>query len=136
MNGEEMVMVNYKISQHLPEETYENQKSNQNTGDQIKSTSLLMKKHQMSILLFVIMPISQIPEKTWENNEAMHQLLTDFTKAYVSVRRKLLYNFLIEFGIPLKLVRLITMCLNETCSRVQVGKHLSDMFSIMNGLKQ
>jgi hypothetical protein len=28
------------------------------------------------------------------------------------------------------------MCLNETCSKVRTGKHLSDMFSIQNGLKQ
>ena len=28
------------------------------------------------------------------------------------------------------------MCLTESCSRVQVGKHLSDMLSIRNGLKQ
>jgi len=28
------------------------------------------------------------------------------------------------------------MCLNETYSRVQVGKHLSDMFPVRNGLKQ
>jgi len=27
------------------------------------------------------------------------------------------------------------MCLNETYSRVCVGKHLSDMFPIRNGLK-
>jgi len=36
----------------------------------------------------------------------------------------------------MKLVRLIKMCLNETYSRVQVGKHLSDMFPVRNGLKQ
>jgi hypothetical protein len=29
-----------------------------------------------------------------------------------------LYNILIEFGIPMKLVRLIKMCLNETYSKV------------------
>jgi hypothetical protein len=28
------------------------------------------------------------------------------------------------------------MHLNETCSRVQVGKNLSDIFPIRNGLKQ
>jgi hypothetical protein len=55
---------------------------------------------------------------------------------YDSVRREVLYNILIEFGIPLKLVRLVKMCLNETYSRVQVGKHLSDRFPIKNGLKQ
>ena len=47
-----------------------------------------------------------------------------------------MYNILIEFGIPMKLVRLINMCLNETYSRVRVGKNLSDMFPIRNVLKQ
>ena len=41
-----------------------------------------------------------------------------------------------EFGVPMKLVRLIQMCLTETYSRVRVGKNLSDMFPIRNGLKQ
>jgi hypothetical protein len=40
------------------------------------------------------------------------------------------------FGIPKKLVRLIKMCLTETYSRVRVGKNLSEMFPIGNGLKQ
>jgi hypothetical protein len=66
----------------------------------------------------------------------VHQLFVDFKKAYDSVRREVLYNILIEFVVPLKLVRLIKMCLNETYSRVWVGKHLSDMFPIKNGLKQ
>ena len=45
-------------------------------------------------------------------------------------------KFLIEFGIPMNLVRLIKMCLTETYDRVRVGKHLSDMFSIKNGSKR
>jgi hypothetical protein len=28
------------------------------------------------------------------------------------------------------------MCLNETYSKVRIGKHLSDSFPIQNGLKQ
>jgi hypothetical protein len=36
----------------------------------------------------------------------------------------------------MKLVRLTKMCLNENYSRVQVGKHLSDIFVIKNVLKQ
>jgi hypothetical protein len=47
-----------------------------------------------------------------------------------------LHNILTEFGIPLKLARLIKMCLNEAYNRVRVGKHLSDRFSIKSGLKQ
>jgi hypothetical protein len=48
-----------------------------------------------------------------------------------------LYNFLIEFGVPMKLVRLIKMCLNETYRRkVRICKHFSDTCSIQDGLKQ
>jgi hypothetical protein len=43
-----------------------------------------------------------------------------------------LYNILIEIGITMKLVRLINMCLNETCSRVRVGRLLSDILLIKN----
>jgi hypothetical protein len=66
----------------------------------------------------------------------VHQLFVDFKKAYDSVRREVLYDILIEFGILLKLIRLIKMCLNKTYSRVLVGKHLSDRFPIKNGLTQ
>ena len=80
--------------------------------------------------------IRQILEKKWEYSEAVHQLFIDLKKAYESIRREVLYNILIEFGIPVKLVRLIQMCLTEIYSRVQVGKNLSDMLPIRNGLKQ
>jgi hypothetical protein len=75
-------------------------------------------------------------EKKWEYNGTVHQLFIDFKKAYDSVRREALYNILIEFGIPSKLVELIKMCLNETYSGVRIGKNLSDKFTIENGLKQ
>jgi hypothetical protein len=71
-----------------------------------------------------------------ECNEAVHQLFIDFKKAYDLVRREVLYNILIEFGNPTKLVRVIKMCLNETYCRVRVDKHLSDMFPIKNVLRQ
>ena len=47
-----------------------------------------------------------------------------------------MYNILFEFGILMKLVRLIKMCLTATYSRARVGKNLSDMFPVGNGLKQ
>jgi hypothetical protein len=48
----------------------------------------------------------------------------------------LLYNILLEFGTPKKLIRLNKKCLNETHSKVRVGKLLSDEFPIQNWLKQ
>jgi hypothetical protein len=79
--------------------------------------------------------IRQILEKKWEYNGTVHQLFIDFKKAYDSVRIEALYSILIEFGIPRKLVGLIKMCLNETYSRVRIGKNLFDKFTIQNGLK-
>jgi hypothetical protein len=52
------------------------------------------------------------------------------------VKREVSYNILIEFGVPMKLVRLIKICLNETYSKVRIGKHLSESFHIQDGLKQ
>ena len=66
-----------------------------------------------------------------KNGNIMKQCIS-----YLQTSRKLiiqlgggevLYNILIENGIPMKLVRLTKMCQNETYSRVQVGKHLSDL---------
>jgi hypothetical protein len=59
-----------------------------------------------------------------------------FQQTYDSVRREVLFDIGNEFGIPMKLVRLISMCLNETYGRVRIGKHLSEMFPIENGLEK
>jgi sorting nexin-29 len=87
-------------------------------------------------LLIIYSAFVKYLRKIWEYNEAVYQLFIDFKKAYDSVRREVLYNILIELGISMAVVRLIRMCLNKTYSRVRVGKDLSDMFPIWNGLKQ
>jgi hypothetical protein len=47
--------------------------------------------------------IRYVLEKKWEYNGTVHQLFINFKKAYDSVRGVILYNILIEFGIPRKL---------------------------------
>jgi len=66
----------------------------------------------------------------------VHQLFIDFKKAYDKVKMEVLYITAIQFDILMNLVLQLKMCLNETYSRVRVGKNLSDMFPIRNGLKQ
>ena len=70
------------------------------------------------------------------HNETVYQLFIDFKQVCVSVGREVSYGILIEFSIPMKLVRLIKICLNETYSRVWVGNNLSDMFPVRYGWKQ
>ncbi|KAJ4427635.1 hypothetical protein ANN_25283 [Periplaneta americana] len=76
--------------------------------------------------------IRQIMEKKWEYKGTVHQSFIDFKKAYDSVKREVLYDILIEFGIPKKLVRLIKMCLSETYSRVRIVRKNSSQYMFRN----
>jgi hypothetical protein len=49
----------------------------------------------------------------WSWNKS-NKVQKDLKKAYDWIKREVLYNILLEFGIPKKLVRLIKTCLNET----------------------
>jgi len=60
-------------------------------------------------LLIIYSAFIEYLKKKWEYNEAVHHLLTDFKKIYDSVGRAVSYSVLIEFGIPMTLVRLIKM---------------------------
>jgi hypothetical protein len=80
--------------------------------------------------------IHQILEKNWEYNETVQQLFIEFKEGYDSIRREVTHNILVEFGIPMKLIKLNNRCSNETYSIAHVGKHLSDSFPIQNCLKQ
>jgi hypothetical protein len=59
-----------------------------------------------------------------------------FRMAYDSVRREVLCNILIQFGILMKIVRLTKMCLNETYIKVHLSRYFSYKFLIQNGLKR
>jgi hypothetical protein len=64
-------------------------------------------------LLSILFCIRQVLEEIWEYNKAV-RLLTEYRKAYASIKREVLCTVVIEFGTAMKLVRLIKMCLNET----------------------
>ena len=43
-------------------------------------------------------------KKKWEYNKDVYQLFIDFEKTYDSIKRESLYDILIKFGVPKKLV--------------------------------
>jgi hypothetical protein len=51
--------------------------------------------------------LSGFGEKKWEYNEIVQQFI-DLKNTYVSVKRELLHNILIDFGMPMELARLFT----------------------------
>jgi len=64
-------------------------------------------------LLIIYSAFAKYYEKKWEYNEAVQQLFIDLKKAYDSVRREVLYNILIEFGITMNVVSLIKIEVRE-----------------------
>lgn len=75
-------------------------------------------------------------EKKSEYNGSVHQLFVNFRKAYDSVRREVLYEISIEYGILKKLLRLIKMYMDGISSRVHTLNLLLDPFPVLNSLKQ
>jgi hypothetical protein len=100
----------------------------------IKGETLYSEIHRLICSIWNKEELPQQWKEKWEYNGMVHQLFVDFKKAYDS--REVLYNIVLEFGVPKELVRLIKMCLNGTYSKVRVGKLLSGTFPIQNGLKQ
>jgi hypothetical protein len=70
-----------------------------------------------------------------EDDERVYQQFTDFKVDCGTVRREILYNVLIEFGLLQKFGILI-MYLSETYNNVSRSKRVSDNFQIQNCLKQ
>jgi hypothetical protein len=67
---------------------------------------------------------------SWRSEGPFPEISVTFNHLKNSNRRKVLYNFLVEFGIPMELVRLMKMCLNETYSMVRICNILSNAFPI------
>jgi hypothetical protein len=54
----------------------------------------------------------------------------------MTVRIEVLYDILIEFGIPIKLLMLIRMCTDEAYSKLRIRKNMSGAFPIQIDLKK
>jgi hypothetical protein len=97
-------------------------------------SSLWLLTQQVNYLSYILHSSS-----TWKNGNTIKQctsFLLASRKLMIPLGGYVLFNILTEFGTLTKLVRLINMCLNETYSRVRVGKYLSNMVPVRNGLKQ
>jgi len=74
-------------------------------------------------------------ERACENKVDIHQLYIDYKQAYDTINRAELVEIMKEFGIPMKLVRLVKMTLANTNSKVKIQRELSLGFETI-GLRQ
>ena len=83
-----------------------------------------------------IFNIRQLLEKSYEYNVDHEHLFIDFRQAYDSIHRPSMWQILREFGVPMKLINLIKMCINNSQCKVKVGNKTSDPFHTNSGLRQ
>jgi hypothetical protein len=83
--------------------------------------------------LRAIFSLSWDTGEKWLYSEAVYQLFIDDKKASGSVNKEVLYSILTE--IPVKLVTLIEICLNETYSKVIVVWFAYSFYKYRNYLK-
>lgn len=83
-----------------------------------------------------IFSLRQILEKCREYNIDTHHLFIDFKAAYDSVLRGKLWEIMVNFSFPVKLIRLTKLTLTNVVSKVRIRNQLSDSFVTGEGLRQ
>jgi len=84
----------------------------------------------------MIFSLRQIQEKCIKRNRSLYMVFVEFTKAFDTVNRSLLWSILKKIGCPEKFVNLVALLHNNMKAQVKYKSDLSDAFEISNGVKQ
>ena len=84
----------------------------------------------------MVFTIRQIQEKCREQNMNLYMMFVDLTKAFDTVNRTALWNFLTKFGCPEKFVRVARELHDNMMGRVIVEGGYTFPFPITTGVKQ
>lgn len=76
-----------------------------------------------------IFTVKQLVEKHYEFDYDLHLLFIDYKQAYDLINREVLWDTLITFGIPAKIVKIIKLCKNKTRCKVKTGLRQGDALS-------
>ena len=83
-----------------------------------------------------IFTLRQLMEKAREQRRNMYIAFVDFTKAFDTVNRELLYKILGKFGCPPKFIRMIKKLYSNVHARLIVDGELTEPFEYNSGVKQ
>uniref|UniRef100_A0A8D9ELZ3 Craniofacial development protein 2 n=1 Tax=Cacopsylla melanoneura TaxID=428564 RepID=A0A8D9ELZ3_9HEMI len=78
----------------------------------------------------------EIVSKCWEFQKEVHALFIDFKKAYDSIKRDQIWNYMKDFGIPSKLIRLCKLCVLSSKVKVRIENEYSETFDVNTGVRQ
>jgi hypothetical protein len=72
--------------------------------------------------------VRQIYEKCHEYNIDLHNIFIDFSQAFDTVKRDVIYNSLTKHNVPDKLIKLIKLTMQQTKMKVKVKNRSSEWF--------
>jgi len=80
--------------------------------------------------------VRQIYEKCHEYNIDLHSIFIDFSQAFDTVNRDVIYNSLTKYNVPGKLIKLITLTIQRTKMKVKENNSYSEWFETKTGVRQ
>jgi hypothetical protein len=80
--------------------------------------------------------VRQIYEKCYEYNIDLHNIFIDFSQAFDTVNRGVIYSTLIEHNVPDKLIKLIKLTMQQTKIKLKVNNSYFERFETKTGVRQ
>jgi hypothetical protein len=81
------------------------------------------RRNRSTINIFIV---RQIYEKCHEYNIELHNIFVDFSQAFDTVNRDVIYNSLIKHNVPNKLISLMKLTMQQTKMEVKVNNSYSE----------
>jgi hypothetical protein len=83
-----------------------------------------------------ILIVRQIYEKCSEYNFDLHSIFIDFSYAFDTVNRDLIYNSVIKYNVPDKLIKLLKLTIHQTKMKVKINNSYTEWFEMKMGVRQ
>ena len=84
----------------------------------------------------MIFCLRQLQEKYFEQDRPLYMVFIDFSKAFDTVGMAWLWQLLRKYGCPEKFTTMIEALHTGVMANVCVGREVSELFSVTNGVKQ
>jgi hypothetical protein len=83
-----------------------------------------------------IFVIRQVFEKCHEFNTELHYIFIDYSRAFDAVYRIKIVECLLEYGVPTKLIRHISLNFIDTNAKIKINNRLSNDFKVEFGITE
>jgi hypothetical protein len=80
--------------------------------------------------------VRQVYEKCYEYSIDLHNIFLDFSYAFDTVNRDVIYNSLIKYNVPDKLIQLIKLTMQRTKMKVKINNSYTEWSEMKTGVTE